>query len=630
MVNHACVAIGISGYQFLQPLKYGQADAQALRRFLVEQASLPSNQCLLLTDTSVPVGESPTYPTKENLLSWLKVVRRNSNQGARNRLPGDWCWCFFSGHGISWEKVDYLMPIDGNPNDIPGTGIPVRSLFESLKAQGTNNILVILDVNRSPGHRAGTPVGAETVELARQMGITLLLSTQLDQFSHEAAALGKGLFTAALLEALHCYGKDLTLENLYQYLRVHLPELSRHHWRPVQTPLLVTPTEAASQQMILPSVVNSSANGKTTVGTPVGVISLTESDGVNGYQGDGSNGRETNSQNTNSSVSYREPIRSLIPTKSGRLNQIVSRPGGTLRHQERELPSDKKDTAWWQQLLLWGSAAAAILVLMIAGVVFRNREAFIGQNALQTTAPNQSPTKTINDAASPNVPVVESTSPSPSAARNLNSEQAVSSASPASSPQNSQATLAQAKRLIKPNQAYPFNDAIAVARQVPASDPLYEEAQQYITNWSQVILDIAQERAQQGNFQGAIAAARLVPQDDPSIHAKAEQAIEQWQLLYTQQRQNQGIIEAAKKQLLPNQAWSYQRGILALRQVPSGQPGYREAQQLIAQWSEDIYLFAHSRASRGNLGLAVETARLVPEGTPTYSKAQKVIAKWQQ
>jgi uncharacterized caspase-like protein len=44
------------------------------------------------------------------------------------------------------------------------------------------------------------------------MGIALVLSSQLDQFSHEAAALGNGLFTAALLEALRYYHTDTTLE----------------------------------------------------------------------------------------------------------------------------------------------------------------------------------------------------------------------------------------------------------------------------------------------------------------------------------------------------------------------------------------------------------------------------------
>jgi uncharacterized caspase-like protein len=72
MANYACVAIGINRYQFLPPLSYGQADAQALRQFLVCQANLPSSQCLLLTDTSPLVGDKSTYPSRENIVNWLE------------------------------------------------------------------------------------------------------------------------------------------------------------------------------------------------------------------------------------------------------------------------------------------------------------------------------------------------------------------------------------------------------------------------------------------------------------------------------------------------------------------------------------------------------------------------------
>ena len=248
MTNHACVAVGINRYQFLRPLSYGQADAQALQQLLVWQANLPSEQCLLLTDSSPPVGEYSTYPSRENILHWVGMPSQNL------LLSEHWRWFFFSGYGVSWQEVDYLMPIDGNPDDIPGTGIPVRSLFESLKAHDNDKILVLLDINRSPGPPVGGPVGAETVELAEQMGIALVLSSQLNQYSHEAAALGKGLFTAALLEALRYYHTDTTLESLEQYLRERLPELSQHHWRPLQTPLTVIPTQKARGQLILPSV----------------------------------------------------------------------------------------------------------------------------------------------------------------------------------------------------------------------------------------------------------------------------------------------------------------------------------------------------------------------------------------
>jgi hypothetical protein len=122
----------------------------------------------------------------------------------------------------------------------------------------------------------------------------------------------------------------------------------------------------------------------------------------------------------------------------------------------------------------------------------------------------------------------------------------------------------------------------------------------------------------------------MVPKDDPSMYAKAQQSIKQWKILGTQWQQNKSIIQAAKQQIQPNQASSYSRAITTLRQIPSGQPAYGEAQQLIAQWSRTIYLIANSRASRGNLKQAIQTAALVPTGTLYSDAAKKAIAKWQQ
>jgi uncharacterized caspase-like protein len=65
--------------------------------------------------------------------------------------------------------------------------------------------------------------------------------------------MGRGLFTTTLLEALTYYHTDTTLEKLEQYLRDRLPELSQHHWRPIQTPLLVIPPQTNKQQRIWPT-----------------------------------------------------------------------------------------------------------------------------------------------------------------------------------------------------------------------------------------------------------------------------------------------------------------------------------------------------------------------------------------
>jgi len=624
MANHACVAIGINRYQFLQPLSYGQADAQALRHFLVRQASLPSNECLLLTDTSPLVDDQSTYPSRENILSWLRANHQNSRQSET------WRWFFFSGYGVNWQNADYLMPIDGNPDDIPGTGISMRSLFESLKAQGSENILVLLDINRASGLQSGIPVGAQAVELARQMGIVLVLSSQLDQFSHEASALGHGLFTEALLEALGYYHTDTTLEHLEQYLHARLPELSQHHWRPVQTPLTVVPSEAQRQQLILPSVKNQPIKERTPVGVSSTFIPKAKLETENSYIEDSRNGA-TPGQKTPLSVIQTRPTTSLISPPTVTSTPATYKPGAMVASPERQ-PKRHVNTPWWQQLLLWGGGAILILALMIAAVVFRNRDAFTTKSINETPATRELPTSPTAQEPLTTSPPSPTAKASPTVSSNP-SDKLLVAAPQKPTPtrlQANQAALDQAKRLIRPNQASLFSKAIVQARTVKPGDPLYQQAKQDITRWSEVILDLAEGRANQGNFGGAIAAAQLVPKDNPSVYAKAQKTINQWKVLTNQQRQNQAIIQAAKKQIQPNQASSYNRSLTTLRKIPVGQPGYAEAQQLIAQGSQKIYLIAQSRASQGKFKEAVQAAALVPANTPSYEAAQKAIAKWKQ
>ncbi|MEW5859592.1 MAG: caspase family protein, partial [Cyanobacteriota bacterium] len=519
MANHACVAIGINRYQFLPPLNYGQADAQAFWQFLVNQADLPSNQCLLLTETSPLVGNQPTYPTRDNIWRWVEA------QGQTAWHSGNWRWFFFSGYGVSWEQVDYLLPIDANPKDIPGTGIPVRSLLTSLKAQSGENLLVFLDINRSPGLQAGAPVGSEIVELARQMGIVLVLSSQLHQFSHEAAALGNGLFTAALLEALRYYHTDLTLDKLEQYLRDRLPELSQHHWRPIQTPLIVTPAGINKQQLILPTAIDSRAFQQNMVGSSMAFTSnATRWDTDYTYENNSYNGTNgTAAPRPNSSVSAVETRtnNSVTPITPSASNQTASMPSAIVLNKPSESATNK--TPWWKPLLLWGGSAALALALMIAAVVLRNRNAFTSNQTLETPVLEIPPT-------------TSSLNPAPTSRSPL----------PVGSPQTSlqsrlqanQAALDRAKRLLRPNQASLFSKAIIEARSVKPGDPLYLQAQQDIQRWSSVILDLAEGRANEGNFGGAIAAAQLVPQDQPSVYADAQRMINQWKILTIQQQQN--------------------------------------------------------------------------------------------
>jgi uncharacterized caspase-like protein len=58
MVNYWAIAIGINQYQLFQPLGCAQADAEAIQNFLVTQAGFLPEKCLLMTNSSPPIGVS--------------------------------------------------------------------------------------------------------------------------------------------------------------------------------------------------------------------------------------------------------------------------------------------------------------------------------------------------------------------------------------------------------------------------------------------------------------------------------------------------------------------------------------------------------------------------------------------
>jgi uncharacterized caspase-like protein len=190
MNHYTGIIIGINHYQYFQPLSFAQQDAQQLHEFLIEEGGFCLDLCVEMSETSPYIGDRATYPTKENL-DWMvdRIIRHQLQSG-------DLLWFFFSGYGVTWDGEDYLMPIDGNPNDIPGTGISVRSLLETLKASPAKQVFVLLDANRATGTMNGRGMGQHTAELAKELEIPTVLSCQVDQFSRETAAVELGFLPA--------------------------------------------------------------------------------------------------------------------------------------------------------------------------------------------------------------------------------------------------------------------------------------------------------------------------------------------------------------------------------------------------------------------------------------------------
>ncbi|WP_375500862.1 caspase domain-containing protein [uncultured Nostoc sp.] len=625
MANYWAIAIGINQYQLFQPLSCAQADAEALENFLVTEAGFLPKHCLLMTDTSPPIGDRSTYPTKENILLLLEDLAATSWQ------PEDYLWLFFSGYGVNYKGKDYLMPAEGNPDLVQETGIELRSLMQSLQLAELN-VLLLLDINRAFGTQADAPVGEETIELAQELQLATILSCQPEQFSHESSELGHGFFTAVLLEALRS-GNGSNLADLESYLSLIMPKICHHHWRPVQNPATIIPSR---QQVILPKLaMESDLQSEPMIYPEESFAVALAAPPLDDYPKTSAERGRWGEATVNSSQQVKAPKvekskgQQVQESATGLVSQPMAEtslgvnpkgrfiPNSSKGYVSR-LPSNQPSIPFWKQFILWGGGSLLVAGL-IAVVFLRNQETFkIKQISSTSPSATASDRQVIQNLPSDRTPPVR--------LKNQSSAQIATSSEPE---KQNQAVLDLAKMSLRQTQASDLSMAIATARKIRPGEPLYDQAQENIKIWSQMILDLAEGRAKQRQYASAIAAARLITKDE-APYAKAQAAINLWRLEGKQYVSNKTLLDAANALIKSGQASTYNRAIEVAKKVPPGQPGFDTAQKSINKWSEKILDLAKLRATEGELNAAIATAALVPEETGAYEDAQDAIQKWQK
>ncbi|HEY9648382.1 MAG TPA: caspase family protein [Chroococcidiopsis sp.] len=680
MGKYWAIAIGINQYQDrrFQPLMYAQRDALAMHSFWVNEAGFSADCCTLLTDISPAVQPGVVYPSHNN-------IRNTINQVCQQLVPGDLLWCFFSGYGAQVDGQDYLMPIDADSAQIAFTGVALDTLMAALKTAQTDNIVLVLDMNRSSGALPNEHVGAQTLNLARQQDIATILSCKPDQSAHETIGLRQGLLTAALLEGLR-YGGCVTLEHLSQYLGNRLPELSEHHWRPRQDPLVIIPAHQR-YQLILPG--KAIAPTLTDMGTDTATQTATDT-AFNSAELLDANGREifpplaanaTQTLPSSRSASGRGGNGATPATLANSVNSATptSPTGkGTAPAQPpaQTSPPEPVDTQFWSRLIGWSSAIA---LLLSAGVIYNNWEAITGQNAAPETAPspvspNPSPTSS-NPAPSPAGQLPDST-PSPSAllpADGTGSPSANSSGPDSSSPGANLAGGGSPDGS-SPNGGLPGSGlpssglsagglpngagqnliGSAPLGQVSPSgqsgqsgqspspvvnppSPTNSAQPSATTDASSSLLEPVRATLRSRNYRAALQQLDRIPaaQRTGDYSALAQQAAQGILL------EARATISRPRALTQTNQASDFNSAIQIARRLRPEHPYYSEAQRDIARWSEVILELARSRASQPNggssqlavrnYGSAIAAARLVPgDQGALYAEAQRSINAWSQ
>lgn len=605
MVNYWAIAIGINQYQLFQPLGCAQADAEAIKDYLVTQAGFPSENCLLMTNTSPPIGDKSSYPTKENILSLLQKLAATFWQ------PEDYLWLFFSGYGVNYKEQDYLMPVGGDPEQVAETGIEVRSLMQSLELTGIK-VLFIFDINRAFGTQADAPVGQEIIELATQLQMGAIISCQPEEFSHESTELGHGFFTAALLEALGS-GKGYDFGDLASYLGDLTPKLCQYHWRPVQNPITVIPAQKPAILPILTLDENSAAMifPEASFAVTKTAPPLKNSDSItidqSGWIENASVATTLNkipTESVSESIVENHHTLATAPISHGESRFIP--PITTAKDKA----SKRSEMALWQEFILWGGGNM-VIVALIATFLLRHHENFRFENLSKIVFNN-----TTSATQLPQLP--------PTTQNRSTAQISVDR----DSKKRNQAILELEKMSLVPTQPGDLVTAIAKAGKIKANTPIYVEAQENIQVWCQMILELAQAQAEQRKYENAIATAQLITKKEP-LYSQAETVIKKWQIEAKQYVSNKTLLDTATALIIPEQASSYNRAIVVAKKIQRGQPGFEIAQTSINQWSENILDLAKIRANQGDFQGAISTAILVPTGAIAYEDAQDAIQKWQ-
>ncbi len=595
MANYWAIAIGINQYQLFQPLNHAQADAEAIEDFLVTEAGFESKHCLLMTDTSPPRGNRPTYPTKENILLLLEDLAATSWQ------PQDYVWLFFSGYGVNHNGKDYLMPVEGNPELVLETGIEVRSLMHSLQLAELN-VLLLLDINRAFGTQADAPVGEEIIELAQELQLATILSCQPEQFSHENSELGHGFFTAALLEALRS-GNGSSLADLDSYLSLITPQLCQHHWRPIQNPATIIPSR---QQVILPELAVESNFEPDPIIYPEESFAVVRAapsldDNSPKTSADQDRWGEIKTVETTVSPSFQEvkAQNSTAEIENSQSEESAYDPGAKQLPDKNPMQETSREQGTNARFLSSPQSSQQ------------------GASGSQQSEVGERPSEVLS---------ADFREAQGSASDNQNFEQR-SDLSPQGAGSSSQAYVSQSS----PNQT---------------NTPLWKQfilwggGSMVVVGLIAVVFLRNQATFRIKEISRAFPNATSDPtvfQDSPNDNSITEitppvqsKNRSRAQIVSSSEskKRNQAVSDLAKMSLRPTQASDLSLAIATARKIQPGEPLYKQAQENIKIWSRMILYLAEDRARQRRYGKAIATAQLVTKDEALYAKAQAAINQW--
>jgi soluble cytochrome b562 len=162
--------------------------------------------------------------------------------------------------------------------------------------------------------------------------------------------------------------------------------------------------------------------------------------------------------------------------------------------------------------------------------------------------------------------------------------------------------------------------AIKLVEEIKPKSHLYSEATQFITEFGQKILDLAEAAIDRRNYNEAISLTQQIP-DRASLQAAI---------------QDFNMLAQARAQAWGGTTDDLQSAIQQAQKLKSDRPLYGKAQALVSSWqleTQDIIILERARqlaqpGTIGDLTAAVAEAQRIPASNPRGKEAQDAIEGW--
>ncbi|HKC96011.1 MAG TPA: caspase family protein [Nitrospira sp.] len=237
--NRYAVVIGIERYRRDLPnVNFASHDAKVVREYLTKRLGFSEQNVVSLVNDHAAKSDMEKY-----LEYWIPEHVDNDST----------VLIYFSGHGAPNLKTNegYILPYDGDPTYLDGTGYSLKRLYETLEKSPAKEVIVMLDScfsgtgGRSVMSKGLRPVviSVENPLLAGGKTVVLTASSGV-QSSSTYNSKSHGLLTYFLLKGLQGSADQnndgkIDLSEVYAYLRPQVEIVARQEFNNEQTPQLL-------------------------------------------------------------------------------------------------------------------------------------------------------------------------------------------------------------------------------------------------------------------------------------------------------------------------------------------------------------------------------------------------------